>query len=737
MQRVHSIVVASFFAHLFAFNVMQTDAFKKGDVSAAGDAMKACIGNATAQDEKTACVNDKDAKAALAKVMGVRQENVTEAMMMRLARDEAAKASHKLVTDCFKNATRDEAKKACRMSGELKDSIAAATGKNRKSLKDSDVRQIVEAGTQDRAFAAMGDCKSKVECLTRARKAVAEAGGVHPDAMKDADVERDIRNGATRDLVKSMRGCMTSAAGSEAQVQQCRDEAAAAARDARPSREAPSSAEKANMIRKAAAMAVSEVLASCADSTDADCRKKIKDEIALQLGKDSDDLTELDVRSSMYRASVEEVASEAKACREAKADDANASCTDLYDLYVKAQGRSPKTGKGKNIEEAKMKLDVASKFAAMSQRACFERKTKDEIKSCLESVKSNNECIVSSLNDGEDAMKLRNKNKASSNMARTAALGGVFADCMEAATTEEEKTVCNEEMDVSMSAANVTEGKKAFMQKYRGQRVADSVAACDVSDAKKCRKQAMEMLKKSGVKNHELRGVKLLGASKAAAVAWAACRDVEEATTCDGIAKETYLVISGGDDNAFSDKVQAKIRKLGQAIMKGVSTEVRLKKSIEAGVSTDESGCSAASETAVLEKGATLASGIDNRFGSPKSEGCKLFDGSPEYAFNVASNGADIESAAPSITSGMVDVSLRRLGGMQSNDKVGLHRRLAVTSEAFASQSQEECSVEDSSCGSEDPSAGDASIAYIQGFHATSSMVTALISVAGPVFLMA
>jgi hypothetical protein len=384
-----------------------------------------------------------------------------------------------------------------------------------------------------------------------------------------------------------------------------------------------------------------------------------------------------------------------------------------------------------------MKLDVARKSAAMSKRTCFERKTKDEIKNCLESVKHDNEGVVSSLGDGEDATKIRNRNKCSNNMATTSALGDVFADCMEAATTEGEKTVCNEGMDLGLSAANVKEGRKAFVQKYRGQSVADAVAACDASDATKCRKQAMEKLKKSGMKKHELRGVKLLGATKAAAVAWAACRDVEEVTTCDRTARETYIAISGGDDSVFSDKVQAKVRKLGQAIMNGVATEVRLKKSIDAGVSTDESSCSTASETTVLEKATTLAEDIDRRFGSLKSEGCKLFDGSPEYAFNVASNFANIESAAASMAMGMVGVSLRRLGENRSHDTMSLHRRLAVTSEAFASQSQEECSVDDRTCGSEDPSRPDASNAFCQRFHAVSSLLAAAISVVGPVFSMA
>eukprot|EP00927_Polykrikos_kofoidii_P081705 TRINITY_DN7943_c0_g1_i1.p1 TRINITY_DN7943_c0_g1~~TRINITY_DN7943_c0_g1_i1.p1 ORF type:complete len:737 (+),score=164.65 TRINITY_DN7943_c0_g1_i1:379-2589(+) len=736
MQRAHCIVVL-FSALFFAFNVTQANAFKRDDLFAARDAMKSCIANAATQEEKAACRNNDNVKAVLAQIMGISQESVTEAMMMRLGVDEAIKSSHTLIKECFKSAKDDAAKKACRIRGDLKDSIAAATGKDRNSLKDSDVRKIVEAGAEDSAFAAMRDCKSRDDCLKRARNALAEATGVHPDAMKDVDIERKIRKGAARDTVKSMRACMAAAAGNEAQVQNCKNEARSALRDARPSRERPSDAEKANMIRETVAVAVSEVRASCADSNDAECKKKIKDEIALQLGKNSDDLTELDVKSATYRASVVEVASEAKACREAKADDANASCADLYDLYVKAQGRSPKKGKSKKVEEAKMKLDVARKSAAMSKRTCFERKTKDEIKNCLESVKHDNEGVVSSLGDGEDATQIRKRKKCSNNMATTSALGDVFADCMEAATTEGEKTVCNEGMDLGLSAANVKEGRKAFVQKYRGQSVADAVAACDASDATKCRKQAMEKLKKSGMKKHELRGVKLLGATKAAAVAWAACRDVEEVTTCDRTARETYIAISGGDDSVFSDKVQAKVRKLGQAIMNGVATEVRLKKSIDAGVSTDESSCSTASETTVLEKATMLAEDIDRRFGSLKSEGCNLVDGSPEYAFNVESNFANIESAAASLSTGMVGVSLRRLGENRSHDTMSLHRRLAVTSEAFASQSQEECSVDDRTCGSEDPSRPDASNAFCQRFHAVSSMLAAGIGVVGPVFSMA
>eukprot|EP00927_Polykrikos_kofoidii_P078116 TRINITY_DN74986_c0_g1_i1.p1 TRINITY_DN74986_c0_g1~~TRINITY_DN74986_c0_g1_i1.p1 ORF type:complete len:776 (+),score=149.86 TRINITY_DN74986_c0_g1_i1:186-2330(+) len=660
---------------------------------AAGEAIRACMSQPGTLVEKAACMRDDGTMAMIAEAMGINDEDVTPGMISRVARDAAAAAGELAMQTCLKDAPNEVAKQICRTNDDVKQAIANATGMEMKNLSDSYIREVIREKSQDDALIAMADCTSTDDCLARAQRAMARAMGVDVNSAGGLNLEMGLRDATAREVATRLRICMTRAKENINEIHACRDQVKAVIQSGDPSRTLPSKTDVAEFINRAALLAVSDALDSC----DANCEATVKNEIAIVFGKSPKEISRLNIKSAVRSAATRKAATAAEACQAAREDKSESTCENMYEVYLKTRGGTRLTGTARKIDEEKVKLMAAEQAGASAKRLCCKKTNGPDIHECLTSAQKRMDVTIAALYMGRSESMVKER-KLVDSMSTTSAAGGAFSDCMQAAITVESQKVCLDDMTTCLRAANVTEDVKSVMQHYRGKQIADAAASCGTSEAMACRQTAREDMKRAGMEEREYRVVKLLGAVKSASLTWATCQEAGESDrACDSHAIGEYLLTSGAQEAASTDKVKSKVRDLGTAIMTGVDTVLRMKKAVDIGVSTDEAVCTEASKTRMFEEVKQRAADFDEGFAEAKSENCVLVDGQPEYVTIVQAPlempDADIESASSAISSGMKFSSLRRLNKMR--------RRLAKIGDVFAAQSMEECSVDDNSCGSQ------------------------------------
>jgi hypothetical protein len=537
-------------------------------------------------------------------------------------------------------------------------------------------------------------------------KAAAAASG--KEDINDIDLKKDMRAAGARMFRESMDNCSAEANDDSAELAACKEKAEQMMNKFLGD-DNPKKSEIRDLMKRAGRDAAAKAKEKCMaeNMTEDACETKIKEALAAQGDKKASDMTKLDVKTAIGEAARDKAGDEIAACLAAKQGNKDAACPNFYDGYVKMKGGPKKSGVAGKIDKERVNMKLASESAAASKRLCFSEKNKKDMSACLDRVKTQNDKMTELVFADKNQDKISNKKKIADREASVSALGSAFEDCMNEATNASQKADCKSDFEVAKEALGINWNSKAVLKSHQGKRVAEAASSCKQSEGKSCRQEIKKALARGGMEEREYRGVKLLGAVKTAAETWAACTESSESEAeCDAQAKQAYLLISGGEDAAFSAKVKTKVRKLAQALIDGTSTEVRSLKAADVAVTTDETECSSATPETLKKKVEEEAGKASSDFGQVSLSSCVLVDGEVENSVRIfaADSMTDlaIDAGASSIGQKLDGSVLRRLGSDAS-------RRLAQTKEVFAAQSQEECSVNDAQCGQSDSMVGSSS----------------------------
>jgi hypothetical protein len=174
-----------------------------------------------------------------------------------------------------------------------------------------------------------------------------------------------------------------------------------------------------------------------------------------------------------------------------------------------------------------------------------------------------------------------------------------------------------------------------------------------------------------------------------------------------------------------------KVRKLAQALIDGVETEVSPVPAVDIGVTTDEPTCSNTTRDNLKKKLKDAAGQASSGFGNISEPDYFVVDAACEYSVNIF--------VAANMTDDSIDAEAKGMG--ERLDSVDLSRRLrsdvlrrlAKTTEVFAAQSQEECSVNDQQCGTNSDATSATGTTQVAGVtsNGTASTTVGTTQVAG------
>jgi len=624
---------------------------------------------------------------------------------------------------CVKKAAADaSAKKACRMSGDMKKGIAAAMNLDAKNVKDSKVREYVDKAAQKDMLSAINNCdrKNVAKCKQDMKEMKAAAMGKSAASVTDDDLEMDKRKAMRGDLADKMTACVDDAAKDKTKIAECRTSLAKATlKKGDMEGKEPSKGKIEKALRDAGKNTAKNVMKDCGEADRKKCMTLSRERIAKTMGYDDASKVSKKMAERMNKeGAIEDVSQSAISCMRAKKDNASSSCDDLYDKYLMAR----KKGKPTNAGEAKTQKGRVMMSAVGAQmknvrEVCFDKKTKSDAAKCLKSFQNETDDLASSLLTGSSKTMMAKKKLAKAK-ATTGYLGDRFMACMRAAADNAEKMACKSDLEAKRVVAGVKEKKEHVLRRYSAKALSEAASLCESSDRAACKASAKaDFIKTSGMKARQYNAVKKIGEITSAAEVYAACLQGAQATAiCDTQAEAEFIKVSGGSPKAWK-AVKAKITKLGKGINDGVDLVMKPKKQVSVDAHTDGATCSdaVAARLLAMVKGANMT----KPYSGVKHKGCRVIDGKAEYSVLVGTKDftdAETEAAADKLSSAVTNATLsRRLLG--DSRFLSEARRLVSVSSAYAAQDTELCASTDETCGvtetdlgGEGPKAGGASL---------------------------
>ncbi|CAJ1348632.1 unnamed protein product [Effrenium voratum] len=406
------------------------------------------------------------------------------------------------------------------------------------------------------------------------------------------------------------------------------------------------------------------------------------------------DLSDMEVERLNMDGARDAAKEAARGCAAARKEEASASCADPTEIYASARQVSIDD----DVERERIKQELVKETEKDAMRTCMKESDKTGFERCMGQVTDVEE-IAGQLFEGLSAERKENKQQRAKEEAAVEVVGERFQLCMEASETEEQMKACRDEIRDGASMAGLMEDVEDVVKKYQRNTVAIAARACNSTQRKACVDQAKEELKKSGLKERAFGVVRRLAEMKAAAETWAACQEqsAEANATCNSIAQAALEDISGSAE-AWTEEAAEKVLELGQAMLEGKEIVLRKLHTILLEILTDALECS----DAVLDKLADRAQQTSDGFMPNSTMGmgrnvsnkeCKIVWGLARYTCRVHTKDlneteTDDLSDVLSTDLGTTNINVRRLG-----------RRLAVVTESFAAQEEEETASDGTSTG--------------------------------------
>merc|ERR1719265_2869545 len=309
----------------------------------------------------------------------------------------------------------------------------------------------------------------------------------------------------------------------------------------------------------------------CAAATRAECQTEAKEKMAKAMGlKSGADIKSGEFEARVADAAVDAAAKAAKACKDARKDNAAATCEDISAKFNAARGTSkPTDAKKQKQQDAKVKQSAAKAVAKGDAEVCIsESATKAEAQACLTGLQADRKETIDFIYADIPAEKREKRSKTADREAARSVVGETFIACMEAAgTNATEKTACKTATTQKMGIAGVEDlgDVDDLIKMHRGEEMAKAAVACaegGLTQPKQCRDDQKAAAKATGMEEKDWAGVKRQGEQESAAKGMAACSLTDaNATECEATGKEQYQPASGSMDDADYNAKKAEIKK--------------------------------------------------------------------------------------------------------------------------------------------------------------------------------
>jgi len=548
---------------------------------------------------------------------------------------------------------------------------------------------------------------AEAACNIATKLAWAQASGRDVADISDFEVATGAREALGQELSQMMERCMANATAHGDSGTACRGMATATMREMDIRDEEPPKWRVEMALRDAGARAAREALESCSAS-EAECLQTMRERAAMAQGRRPEDVTEAEAREVRHRGAMDAFQGAAQACASARQDNPSATCEDAYEAFAAISGRPvPTDGRARQMDEMRIRKDAAEEMAASARKLCFEHSTELEVQACVNESKAEMQAVLGHL-FAAGGQQQAGRLEQTMRQAERKALGDMHRACMTAATTAAERATCAQEMSTRAQNAGIAEDPETVLARYRATLLAATAATCDGSNAtgmRQCRNHARAEAIAAGMEPRHYAAVKALGEKRAAAEAWATCREANGTEAeCLAAAEVEYVAVSGATAEAFADEVKAQVQKLGNRILEGQPVVLVRQRRVHSTVITDGTVCDASVGEIMANRTAAAAEAAEPAAGNVTMGPCRLVDAFAEYSAFVAAPMPDdqIEALAGNIATTLDGQTLARR--LEEVFLAAPDRRLAEVSAAFAAQAMAECAEGDDECsGSNEP----------------------------------
>ena len=369
---------------------------EKAGKGAAGAKIKDCVSKAADDAAKKKCTTGADAKAAYAAASGKDVKDIRDSDMKQAGKDQARADVKDTVDACIEAAGNNAtAKKMCFQGDELKRAIGNAEGKNSGDVTDSKVQTYIATENKKEQLSVIKDCDKKADakkCVEVMKEMKAKQSGKDASKITDDDLRKDIKDALPGAIADQMKACMEAAGTDETKVAACKTAIKDAIIEASLDGKAPDKTQVQKVLNEAAQKSAKDVMESC-ELTREECMELVKEKAAGAKGN-SKGKAGISTREaeSMVKAGAQNAAKDsAKACMEARKDNADAVCDDPLDKYLATKNQTkPSTKAGEKTLKGKVLEGVAKGVQKDSLKVCASKATKEEVKACLDAFEAEN-----------------------------------------------------------------------------------------------------------------------------------------------------------------------------------------------------------------------------------------------------------------------------------------------------------------------------------------------------------
>eukprot|EP00933_Yihiella_yeosuensis_P043134 TRINITY_DN3787_c0_g1_i1.p1 TRINITY_DN3787_c0_g1~~TRINITY_DN3787_c0_g1_i1.p1 ORF type:complete len:475 (+),score=117.77 TRINITY_DN3787_c0_g1_i1:134-1426(+) len=324
----------------------------------------------------------------------------------------------------------------------------------------------------------------------------------------------------------------------------------------------------------------------------------------------------------------------------------------------------------------------ASKKLKECKKKCFKHKNKSAAEACLKASKGEAEKIAKELYPKHSSKLREKREKCAEKEAAMDALRESFSACVATANTTSQKLACKVALKKEKHERDFSESDDDVLSLIQMAALIESGKACNSTvpeEQTACLKAAKEAAKTLGMAVRKYAKMKRLAELKAAAEAWASCKDAGSTdASCDAIAKSRFEEVSGSSD-AWTSQLEAKVRKLGQALYNGEEIKLTKLKMVQVDTFTSSTNCSEAELKVTLSELFKQVNSSGKAYETILAVGCRLVQGLAEHQFLVKTPNlkeVEIELLSEQISTTMNGTSLSR--------RLTLSRRLGSITEVNA-----------------------------------------------------
>jgi len=360
--------------------------------SAAGKAIKDCLAAAADATAKKACMTSSDAKSMYAAASGRKVGDIKDSDLRAASRESAQKDLKDTLNACTEEAADAQAKKACFQRPDLKSKIADSQNVDAANVKDSKVREYLQKSGRKDALAVMQSCDKKTEkskCMELMKDLKAQSSGKAAKDISDDELKRDANSAMRSELADKMSACMEEAADDKKKMGECKT---VLAKDTIKGGDfdgkVPSKAKIQGMLKSAAKSKAMDVMKDCTDADRKKCMALAKERIGQTMGKGKGEVSTKEAELFNKAGAVDAVNEGAKACMDAKKDNPQATCDDLYAEYLASRKRAkPSTPAGEKADKGRVMMNAAKTQMKADLKVCLEADTKAKADTCLAGFK--------------------------------------------------------------------------------------------------------------------------------------------------------------------------------------------------------------------------------------------------------------------------------------------------------------------------------------------------------------